>query len=164
MGIRQWASRSPQQATVVAIVLLIVALGSLAWQFRGPGAPDSSVYYWDLETDEHFVAPAQTPPVEAPSGGEGVRAILYSCGECTPNEWFGYLQTHTPEYARAMEDPELFEQMDPAEQQRFAAQGRLVRPLDGAEWLIKGSREGQLLEDQMYERCGPGERPTQCVP
>ncbi len=83
----------------VAALVLIVGIGLIV--VRGAGGPDrrgapapQSNYFYDLGTGELFTQPvAALPPVTAPSGGEGVRAFVFTCGECTPSQLVvGYLQ------------------------------------------------------------------------
>lgn len=169
MGIRQWASRAPQQATVVAIVLLIVALGSLAWQFRGTGAREHGVWFWDVDAHRMFIGGGfQMSPITAPSGGEGVRAHLYSCEACTPDEWFGFLQKYSDEYLRVVEagfGPDgLPRGVDPADYAFIELRGDLIRPLEGGRWIPRNGAEGEDFQAEIRQRCGEGIFPTPCLP
>ncbi|MFW6059506.1 MAG: hypothetical protein ACODAQ_04960 [Phycisphaeraceae bacterium] len=157
MRVREWINNNSVITTVVAAVLLVVALSVVAMQLRGPTYQPTEVYFWDLGTEEPFVLTSdQTPPVEAPSGDRGVRAHLYTCGECTPDEWFGYLETLTKEAKQA----QMSEDVLPEEEDR------LVRALDGERWVPYFSEQGMAIQDRVYaSNCGDAETlPEQCLP
>lgn len=96
----------------LSIGLIVVIFGVAAYfaifrsQPEGPrvAPPQEEVYYYDLGSKELFnVKLPAFPPVEAPSGHKqesgqpgGVRAHLFSCGECNKEEQFiGYLENMT---------------------------------------------------------------------
>lgn len=157
MSVRDWLNNNSTVVTAAAICVLVVALGVMLLTQRGPG-PGAlrDAYFWDLETQEPFVASiTEVPPIEAPSGGRGVRAYLYTCGECTPEEWFGHLETYTEEakeyYERDGVPPEDDHEL-------------LVRPLEGGSWVPYDAAADVI--ERPYEPCpGGGERfPRQCRP
>lgn len=153
MSLRDWMNNNPATALAAVVALLIVSLAVLVTQLGGTGGGPTPVYFWDLDAGEPFEAPADAmPPVDAPSGGVGVRAHLYTCGECTAEEWFGYLETHSDRarrmYAETGDLP-------------GAPDDLLVRRLDGDEWVALESRAGDAVLDVVYERC---ESPGPCEP
>lgn len=165
MSVRQWLNDNPQVTVAVTLVVVVGALMVMAIQFRGAGTSAArEVYFWDVQADEAYVAPEDAvPPIEAPSGGEGVRAHLYTCGECVAEQWFGYLETYTPEARRQYETAG---EVPTGDQQR-------VRALDGERWVDFTSTEGQRILDRIYAvyedetaaPCNePGVPPRQCLP
>lgn len=163
MSLREWVNNNSMVGTILAVVVLAVALGVVALQFRGPGpGTETQVYFWDMETGELFAGGAnEAPPIEAPSGGEGVRAHLFSCGACTPEEWFGYLERHTEEARRLQEDRTV--RPDDPDVRAFLQENHLIRELGEDRWVSMTSSAGQRIQREVRERCG-GERPTLCMP
>ena len=165
MSVREWLNNNSQMTMGLAVVVLLAALVVVAMQFRSAGPRTAlDVYFWDMQANQAFVHPGNAiPPVEAPSGGEGVRAHLYTCGECTPDEWFGYLEKYTD---RAKQHHEQTGDIPAEDEQR-------VRALDGERWMAYYSREGQRIIDAIYAvyddehaaPCNqPGVPPRQCLP
>ena len=165
MSVREWLNNNPQVSMGVAVAVVIVALVALAWQFRDVGqrsAPDA--YFWDIQAGEAFVRSGdELAPIEAPSGGEGARAQLYTCGECAPDEWFGYLEKYTDDAKQRYE----------ASGELPSAEEHFIRALDGDRWMPYYSQEGQRIIDAIYAvyddpnaaPCGePGVPPRQCLP
>lgn len=142
MGLRQWCNENPQAVTIGAVVAVAIALGVVVWQMRSdvPATGEAQVYFWDVETEERFGAPAEMPPIEAPSSGRGVRAHLFTCGECTPDEWFGFLETVMDEAK------ERYEQ----DGEQPGDDDWLVRSLDGGEWVRASSRQGMRIAEIMH--------------
>ena len=143
MSAREWLNHNAVVSTGAAVLLLVVAMTVLISQLYRSN--DRGVYHWDLDADTAFV---HTPDPEglavtAPSGGRGVAAHLYTCGDCTPDEWFGYLEKYDPD-----------------------AEAYLVRALDGDRWVSQDSEEGDQamirIEQRMCE--ATGERARFCMP
>lgn len=165
MSIREYLNNRAGLATGGAIVILLVTLGVIALQMRGPSTPGTDVYFWDVEENEAFAATNQPSPMTAPSGNEGVRAYLYTCGECTADEWFGYLRKRTEEYYEFRENvPMGYGGMSPDEQDAFEFRTDVVRPLDGDYWVPYDSRRGEQIRENVLERCGPDTEPVECLP
>lgn len=159
MNVREWLNNNANVATTGAVVVLVLALAVLYFQARPAGdLGGRPVYYLDLETREFFTDRLDAiPPITAPSGGRGVRAHLYSCGECEPGEWFGYLETYTEEARRIYEEEGILSE---------AEEDYLVGDLEGNEWAPYFSRRGETLRDEVYDHC-PGQPdvfPHQCRP
>lgn len=158
MSMREWVNNNSILVTSMTLVALVVALGAVILQQRAPAyRGPSEVYFWDMETDEPFAASIESvPPIEAPSGGRGVRAYLHSCGECTPGEWFGYLETHTDEARRFYEEEGIL----PMEEDVT-----LVRPLEGGDWVSR-DRDGRITA-RVSQPCDPDDAdsfPQRCLP
>ena len=97
MNIRQWLNENSALSTVIAVVMLVCALGYLVMSNTqsGPRGP-KNYWFYDLEDKELFAASIESvAPIEAPSGGEGVRAFVYGCGDCEDLQ-IAWLQKMTP--------------------------------------------------------------------
>lgn len=159
MQIRQWINDNATAMLIVALGLVVVAGGVLYFQLfdSGPGSI-RAVYFLDMETQEVFEQPPGTlAPVSAPSGGQGVRAHLYTCGECEPDEWFGYLETVREDGqapAAANEEPP------------YREGDHLLRELDNGEWVPYFSPAGERIREVAEQPC-PDEHdasPRPCLP
>lgn len=159
MTVREWLNNNANVATTVAAVVLVAALAVLYFQARPAGdLGGRPVYYLDLETGEFFTERLDAvPPVTAPSGGAGVRANLYTCDECEPGRWMGYLETYTEEARRRYEQEGVLSE---------AEEDYLVRELEGDRWVPYFSRRGESLREAVYEHCpgDPNDFPRQCRP
>ena len=159
MNVREWLNNNSNVATSAAIVLLVVALTVLYFQAGGRGDIGArEVYFMDMDTGEFFTGRLDAiPPIEAPSGGRGVRANLYTCGECEPGEWFGYLETYTSQAKRQYEEEGILSEAD---------EDYLVRSLGGDRWEPYFSMAGEQLRDRVYDHCPgmPDRFPEPCRP
>lgn len=84
--------------------MIIVVAGFIAYsQLAGGPVTDltgEGRWYYDLGSGELFATDAlRVPPIEAPSGGEGVEAVVFSCGQCDDpaNRHIAYLITTHPD-------------------------------------------------------------------
>lgn len=167
MSLREWMNRNQTMATLIVVGILVVAMGVIAMQMRSPGAGRAPVvYFWDMDRGEAFTARRAVPPIEAPSGGEGVWAHLFTCGECTPDEWFGYLEKYTDEAAAVLRHEPADLEAGPGltEDWQFLRENQSVRSLDNGPWVRHYSREGERIREQINDRCGPDAFPRRCRP
>lgn len=148
MGVRTWLNENPAIATGAAALLLVVMLGMLFLQMRGPQHDlPQEVYFLDLDTNELFAGPRDaSPPVEAPSGGLGVRAHVHTCGECTPEQWFGHLELDADieAHRQALDGPIDLDEGDV-----------LLRDLEGGPWVSYESEAAFEMFERLAEPC-PG--------
>lgn len=99
------------------VTVLVVGLAYLAFiTWAGRGGPKKGVYFMDTTTGELvpvYGALAEKTPQKFQNGNEGVRAIVYSCGQCKGDEdmRIAYLEKWTPEALSAREsgDRELLD-------------------------------------------------------
>lgn len=124
--------------SVVAAALLAVA-GLLLYKFiftQELPTTSSKFYYYDTQTDELFVDEANLiPPIKAPSGGEGVIAQVYACGDCSGEKYIALLRKYSPEAKQAIEKG-----LPPN------PNGELVRLAEpGSEWVPADSDAGQQI-------------------
>lgn len=131
MGLDELVSRNRPVALAVAIVVLGGAT-FMIWQTVSGGSTGTvtftgSNWFYDVGSGELFAASAdQHPPIAAPSGGEGVRAVVYSCTSCDDAE------------SRSIAS--LFKYTDEAQKRLIQAGSRA-----SAQLIDEVSREGRLL-------------------
>lgn len=183
MKARDWMNNNSALVTIAAVVLLVISLGVIIMQTRGPGSVRAiDLYFYDLNTGKLFVAKSDhIPPIKAPSGpfGEqglpgGVRAHVFSCGECgdftgmtaeqvvQAGGYIAYLEMYTPQGKAALtadpSDPNAAPMMiDPMEQ-------TLVKPVDGDQWMSMYSERGYRMTDAAMQQCPDGSPGQACRP
>lgn len=156
--------------------------------------PITEVYYYDIITGKLFPAPvAEFPPIATPDKsvlangiGAGVKANVFSCGECKEGEWYiGYLETYLPkakekliQMNKAME--KLANQPAPAagnegvevklvgptpQDMMVITEGHLVAEQEAIDkWYVQESPEGAALVNKAMKKCQDGKYPIQCFP
>lgn len=144
----------------VAVLLLLIAVSLLATRSRRTVTGGTQRWFYDVQTGELFVyAGAEPAPVTAPSGGEGVQAFVFACGECTEsNRRIGYLEKYTPEGLAYLKN-------SPLDEEGAADPGYLVGHIteDGSIlWVKSGSAQGRMITEQYRGRCQ--EKPKICDP
>ena len=165
MSLREWLNNNSTLVTVGAVLFLVVALGVVFLQMRGPSIArsDADTYFWDIDAHEPFVAPLNEEPDQAPSGGPVAQAYLFSCGECTPDQWFGYLERYTDEYHRLMREG-TFNEMPMPQREQFMERNHLIRNLDDTRWIRRMSEQGDEIVLEMRRRCDSPDDLTRCRP
>ena len=185
MKMREWINKNSPLVTIGAVLVLIVCLFVLLRQINPPVPPPiTKAWFFDLETNKLFIGPnAALPPIPTPSGkkdangsDQGVRAIIFSCGQCSDESkrYIGYLETLTPEakeQIQAMMDAASKVTPDgpppPPPTQPMGdpmMNGRLIASPDKGGWLTMDSPDaGKLIQESM-SKCGEGKYPTQCFP
>ncbi len=137
MSLRETLNNNPR---IVAGLLLIAATAlilALSFTGRDRGLRDVvEVYYYDLEKEQLFIARTDEDP--AAGRGEVVRARVYGCGGCGPDQRFvGYL---IDEQAR-------------------------IRAVDGQRWVSPRSEAGDRIRQRPIQRCrAEGTRAVECEP
>lgn len=168
MGVRDVIAQNP----MVGVVIAVVAVAVVAWtQFSGGGGPGDNVnmtYFYDLESGEIVLMPTGThPPATTEQGHKAVKANVYSCGECTADEWFFYIESLTEEAKTALES--VGEDDDPTAALRADQMGRMFAepPASGGEpqWVRASSTQGETIAAQYggKGKCG-GKLPNICRP
>lgn len=165
MSMREWMNNNSTLVMVGAAAFLVVALGVTVIQLSGPSASRSQAdaFFWDPETGEHFVARRADEPVRTETGQIAPEAHLFSCGECEPGEWAGYLELRTEDYYQARED-DTFAQLSLPERERFLEQNHLVRALDGDRWVPRTTDVGHEVIRESRPTCPAGEESVRCRP
>ncbi|MEM9348526.1 MAG: hypothetical protein AAGB26_18305 [Planctomycetota bacterium] len=162
MVVTDWCKNNPVYGYSIAggIFLIAIIIAGISLMSSGGGEPEttSRFYYYDMQTGELFVDEANLiPPIKAPSGGEGVIAEVYSCGDCEGEKFVGLLRKYSDAAKEAME-----KELPPD------TKGILVR-LAGAHsrWVPEDSKAGQEMRASSVaaarSRC-PGGEPAICFP
>ena len=142
---------------VIAAIVLIVALIFIFKQMGGGGGVGSpqDAYWYDLDTGELFGHKNVTPPVPAPSGGEGVRAHVYACNDCNDktDRFISFLERYTEEGKKFLEKEQAAgtNPMFRAEALQYSE----VRREEDTEWVSGANMEETIAVRAQYEtRCG----------
>lgn len=135
-------------------------------------AASTQVYFYDLSGGALFGAERTAePPIDAPSGpGNGVKAVVYGCGDCTEaNLQIAYLMTNTDEARQAMAQVEsLGSQGGPVAPELAMkiqnGQRVAIVPESGeVKWVSSTSPEGIAILSPARELCA-GQSATPCSP
>jgi hypothetical protein len=190
MKLRDWINNNTPLVTVIALVIVVGAIGYIFYSQRTPTFRQPNQYFYDLGSaapdhiDRLFPAKAQIPPIDAPSGKvmddgspAGVGASVFACGGCDDKSqrFIAYLETYTPEAKQAMLNPGP---IDPsaapppggggvgpgAMGPMAAANGHLVRRVEDTRWYSFMSREGAQIVMEATRRCPEGTPPMPCLP
>ncbi len=186
MNVREIMNNNPAMVTIGAVVILVLCLGAIMCQLKGPSGRGGPVdlYFLDESSGTLFTAESTVfPPIAAPSdtGGttSGVRAHVFGCGDCpsklagmtaeqveSAGAFIAYLEKYTPESKSRLEqvannpspNPEDMEMMYEMEE------GRLIRLMGSDEWINANSERGVDVYSTIRDRCSGDERPRQCFP
>ena len=169
MNLREWMNQNSAVVTIIAVVLLLVSLGVIIMTLT-PSSPNRvvEVYFMDTADGQLFVEKSnQLPPIVAPSGKEGVRAFVFSCGDCgdEASRYVGWLETYTAEAKKAItgttENPEGPEGM--VDNYELIENGHMVCDPQSKTWVPANSEPGFKIMDQIQNKCG-NEPPKPCFP
>ena len=162
-GPRKWINNNPKLVLTLAALSLIILVIAIIPLFRAekidPIKPSGNEWYYDLNTNELFIAPKGLPvPTEAPSGPlpngklAGVRACVLSF-KLEPKEsetFIGYLETADPN-AKNLTSPNW-------------SQGKLIRRIQDDQWFTPQSSKGKEIIQQAFLADINGERPIYVRP
>lgn len=163
MQIREWLKNNPViggaiVAGIMLTAILILVLSLLPTNPTPASTPNN--YYYDMQSGELFVADVSLiPPIKAPSGGEGVLAQVYACGECGDDSelFVGILRKYSPAGKQAIEND-----MPPG------VENELVRLTDeGSRWVPADSEPGRAYRLQAVadaKAACKGKKPKICFP
>ena len=179
MQIRQWVNNNSAVATILAVVLLIVAV-LVIFKTIGPttGRGFSQYqYYYDIESRDRFKDDfTKVPPFETSTGGTGVYALFYSCDDCDDNWQVAFLRKYSKRAKQLKEDYErkMRESMEsgnpmPAVMMPGVGGGgvwereQFVSRVDPIKWVPIDSEEGRKIFSVWRNACG-GEKAEICRP
>jgi hypothetical protein len=157
----------------IAVVLLIVG-GVLIVKYgggqdrRGGPAPDS-LYYLDLQSGELVHGPTDgLSPIDLPSGNQGVRAFVYTCGDCTESELLvGYVQKYNDKAAEATRQLEGLEEDKRQMLYQVIQAGTFVAPEPEAgaqpQWVSLSDPRGMKVTQKFQSLC-KGKLARICTP
>jgi len=138
-SLREQIEKHPRVTAMVAgTVLMLTISWALLRETRQPG-----IYFYDTGSGTVYVAPAGTlPPTKAPSGSEGVLAIVLSCGDCAEesSRFVGYLQSFTDEYRRALASGDEITE-------KLLFEGQLFRAVDDETWHSDGPEAAAIVQN-----------------
>lgn len=180
MSLRNFLNNNSSLATILAVVLLLISLGVIILQTRNANSHEAvGVYFYDMSSGQLFAAGSdQVPPISTPSGADsGVRAHVFSCGDC-PNNLVGmnaeqvketgafiaYLEQLTPRGKEA-----YLASIQPvapgAEEPPFVdtTEHTLVRRVEDTKWERVNSREGSQIQSSV-DACENGIPARACLP
>lgn len=185
--IREWINQNATLVTVLAIIVLVLCFGILykrVHQRRYAGRI-TAFYYYDIQTDALYAdSPFVIPPIDAPSGpGQGVRAYVFSCGECPQvlsgmttdeleqvNVRIGWLEKYDEETRRKILDPTASSQLaEPPtlinDHWRQWDKGHLIKAVDDEQWVVSVSEQGMQLMRHVSKLCPENKNmPKRCLP
>ena len=82
---RNWLMQNNAVATAGAVAILVLALGAIFWQLKGPSRPsgDRKSWFYDLGTGKLLIRDIdEIPPIQTDGGNLAVKAFVFACGEC----------------------------------------------------------------------------------
>jgi len=191
MVFRESINQNQTGMAIAAVGLLVVAILLGIWKtggFRSSAAEADGKWYYALESGQLFAGPLDaTPPLDAPTGGEGVQAHVFTCDDSCGNGdleglapdqleplglFVGYLETMAP---KGVDRLEIIRNSDASEATRLMQLDTtimsfaLVRPLLAKQksrrdkWLPRG-QVLHSIQQQLNTRCPGKDRATQCFP
>lgn len=191
MKMRDFLNNNSALVTILAVVILVISLGVIIMNTRGPGAIRAiDLYFYDVSNGQLFVASSdQIPPIDTAGGANmGVRAHVFACGECPSDlaglnaeqvkqkgAYIAYLEMYTPQGKQALTaasqgaaagGPEGGQQGPPPEAMIDPMQQTLVKRAEDPndKWLSMYSPQGYQLTDQSVSQCPDGSPARACRP
>ncbi len=158
MSSRDFLNQNSSSFTIALLVVLVLSIGFVAWWIapREPAEKTRMAHFYDLNTNERFVAPINSVvPIERDSGPyqgmhAGVRAHVYSCGPMVKGAetFVHYLSIPTdavlPEHRPAGVEPsEETEEFD-----------TLIRRPEDDVWVLESGPGGKKIREELRNRCG----------
>jgi hypothetical protein len=176
-NIRNCANNNPKIVIGIcigAVLLLLLIVIAQLMPYRSPiTLPPHKVWFYDLNTNELFVADGdKIPPIKAPSDklvdGEpaGVKAHVLSYIR-DPNEserFIGYLEKYTPEGKKLLSTVKKSGTGVTKEMIQELNKNRFVRTADDNRWFLADSDRGRAILEQVFRTNEKGERPHACIP
>ncbi|MEM9916355.1 MAG: hypothetical protein AAF911_15475 [Planctomycetota bacterium] len=176
MSVREFLNNNSAVATIVAVVLLVMALGVIIWQNQGPQPRQLDVFYYDLNTQEVFVDDlSRVVPFDRGNGayefadgprGSAVRAMIYTCGD--PEEikegmtlaeieaaggFIAYLERFTPQMLERQARIDAGESIS-YEDYEVDYDSVWVSTPEGQTWVNQNSEAGTQVIQSGLQRCG----------
>ena len=106
-----YGDRHGWRRIVIGVVLLLVSgypVTVIIRRMAASGPPKTLSYWFDMKTGRLYGVPGmEYPPTVAPSGGEGVKAMVYAAKDCTDlnDRFVVYLWKFTPQMKQLILNP-----------------------------------------------------------
>lgn len=142
-------------ATILCVLAISAAVVSVFWVFREPSNHAGKAWFYDLNTNELFDAPATSiPPIEAPSGNlpdgtpAGVQAVVL---EGNGERKIAYIFTYPPETKAHLDrlNAGHFDETD-----GMVSPVRWLRAVEGGAWVAETSDKGREITNAAREAMG----------
>lgn len=157
MGLRETIQEKQAVVAIVAVVLIAVGVFLMRGSERGKTSGIRYIYFYDLGSNELYATGLQTrPPAPAPSGSQGVKAYVYSCGKCTPSQQFiGYLESYSERDRQMLERGGDMPSDQAANLAAAIVPQVAAEPDKGAEpqWVPASTAEGRKITEAPSTRC-----------
>ncbi len=144
MGLREIANQKKGLTTAIAIAMVVVAVGVLAWQITGgftQAADQAQSFFSDDDGKTFFAADASKLPPFDHNGKEAVKAHVYTCDD-GKTTFVGYLERYTPEATAKLNAARNTDKYDQVVEEVFVNGTELKKPGD-AKWSPRSSPEGR---------------------
>lgn len=184
---RLWMTDHPMHTSACSISLIVLCLMFNAYFLAKPAVEAAAFeevpqhWYFDLNTNELFVAPAgQVAPIDAPSGPfksksgvtnlpAGVRAFVFSCTACSDasRQFIGYLEIYHPNVKKRIDALHAGNSISIGatyEQVANSTGPPLVADPMVLNWVPMSGEEGNQLISSLRSTCADGSPPRQCNP
>lgn len=149
MGFRDWCNEHRGIVSIVVVLCVLVAIGSIVYQVLGnrrkitTGLPDSYFSVDDGKT--FFVAGGNNIPPFDYHGKTAVHANVFECGG---KKFVGYLERYTPEARKAM--------LDNKATTATQIYGRQLKKPGGSRWINSGDFKAAAMVADVHCPNGTG--------
>ena len=143
---------------VIAVIVLVVAVILIVKSVTRRDVPEAGLATWyDMGSSRLYGAKSEeSPPVAAPSGGEGVLAAVYAKGSCDnkADRFIAYLSKYTEEGKTLLKAAEAETRVDIEKMGSITSEHRLVKREKDTEWVAIGTEEGQAIMAEAMQSGG----------
>ena len=169
MGLRDTLNTNRSFGLVAGIVLVVVAVGAIAYQISssGPAAPAGGDAFYTVDDGKtYFPSSTKELPPFQHEGKSAVRAYVY---ECNDKPFVAYLEQYTPEAKKVIEEVNRPRQggtpgPPPNLGNAIGAQqsGRQIKKPGDKDWIAALSPQGNALTREI--KCPDGKTATAVRP
>ena len=129
---------------------IVIALVNISGGGEYKSRDVDRIWMKDLTSGQLFdvgVMEGVHPPIQAPSGGEAVRAHVFACGDCGEDNqrFIAYLEQYLPEAHKMFASG--------GHDQSILARTHVIREEDQTEWVPIGSPEGVVIVNRKNSKC-----------
>ena len=146
-------AKNPVVAAIAVIVLVVALFFILRQLGLGTRSDPAEAFWYDVDKGVLFPHVGAVSPIEAPSGGEGVRAFVFACNSCDDDNdrFIGYLERYSEEGKGIIEDGVA--NNDQLSSRMRAMEHHEVRRQADADWYLS-SEEIDAIKAEIKKRCG----------